>query len=64
MRLIFLLAAAGLALSGCAMFDKDAAPVCDGKDRRPANVHGSVLSAALPPERLAANSTLFGSCRA
>lgn len=63
MRLIFLLAGVALALGGCALFDKDAAPVCDGKDRRPANAHGSVLSAA-PPKRLLASTTLYGSCRA
>jgi hypothetical protein len=39
-----------LATSACASTKADKPPVCDGKNRRPANPHGSVLSpAATPP---------------
>jgi hypothetical protein len=41
MRRLALLAA-GLVLAGCAHHDPKPA-VCDGKHRRPANLHGSVL---------------------
>jgi len=33
-----------LALAACASTGKDMLAVCDGKHRRPANVHGSVLT--------------------
>lgn len=63
---ILLVACAALALGGCALFDKDAAPpVCDGKDRRPANVHGSVLDvSASAPVELSAAPVIHGSCQA
>lgn len=38
-----------LAASACASTKADKLPVCDGKNRRPANLHGSVLGPAAPP---------------
>jgi type IV secretion system protein VirB7 len=37
------------ALAGCASAGGSNAPVCDGKHRRPANLHGSVLDPAATP---------------
>lgn len=39
-RLLLILASA---LGACATGPDDALPVCDGRDRRPANPHGSIL---------------------
>lgn len=42
--------AAAALLAGCASLGGDAdAPICDGRDRRPANPHGSTLVAAPTP---------------
>ena len=38
-----------LATSACASTKAEKPPVCDGKNRRPANLHGSVLGAATTP---------------
>lgn len=51
--------------SGCA--SPDAAPVCDGRHRRPLNGHGSVLRLDAPPqpgpgELSQASPQTFGSC--
>lgn len=62
-----------LALGGCASVGKTKASVCDGKHRRPANLYGSVIDPAAPPqgappkaattpEKVSALST-YGSCR-
>lgn len=57
-----------LALGGCSILKRDEAPVCDGKDRRPANPNGSVLegttASATPPrlDQLSAAPSLFASC--
>jgi len=57
-----------LTLGGCSILKKGDAPVCDGKDRRPANPNGSVLeesaSPAMPPrpDQLSAASSFFASC--
>lgn len=37
-----------LAAGGCATLAAERAPVCDGRHRRPANPHGSVLAAEHP----------------
>jgi hypothetical protein len=37
-----------MALGGCATTTSNSLPVCDGKHRRPANPHGSVLNAPPP----------------
>ncbi len=44
------------ALGGCASLPGPDLPTCDGKARRPANPHGSVLSpdTAAPPKTIAA----------
>ena len=43
-------ASLALLAASCGTFrDKDEAPVCDGKQRRPANVHGSILPGAPSP---------------
>jgi len=46
MRIPLLLIALLLPAAGCAPVTADRLPVCDGRARRPANPHGSVL---LPP---------------
>lgn len=46
---LLILAAAAASLTGCASLGGDAAPVCDGRHRRPANPHGSTLIAAPEP---------------
>jgi len=46
MRIPLLLIALLLPAGGCAAITADPLPVCDGRARRPANPHGSVL---LPP---------------
>lgn len=54
-RLLLILASA---LGACATAPDDVPPVCDGRDRRPANPHGSILlpsptiatDAETPPE--------------
>ena len=38
------------ALAGCATPGDPKPPVCDGRHRRPANPHGSILSVVLPPK--------------
>ncbi len=49
LRLALILTLA-LATSACASTKADKLPVCDGKNRRPANLHGSVLGpSATPP---------------
>ena len=46
-RTIIVILGAAVALSGCAQLKREAsAPICDGKHRRPANAHGSVLTPA------------------
>lgn len=35
-----------LSLTACAALQADPAPTCDGRHRRPANPHGSVLGAS------------------
>jgi len=66
MRLIILMVIACLALPGCGTLRRHhAAPVCDGKHRRPANPHGSVLdpNAAAQPHQLSAVTDLsYASC--
>lgn len=62
-----------IALSGCASVGKTKAPVCDGKHRRPANLYGSVLDPAAPPQSASPKATAapeklsalqgHGSCR-
>lgn len=61
-----------LALGGCASLGKTKAPVCDGKHRRPANLYGSVLDPAAPPQSAPAKSATpeklsalssYGTCR-
>ena len=42
-----------LALAGCASGSAERAAVCDGRHRRPANPHGSVLTQAPQPARAA-----------
>ena len=54
-----------LVLSGCSIFGKDGPPVCDGRDRRPANANGSVLDggAATPtPAKFSSTTAFFASC--
>lgn len=46
--------AALLALSGCASAQSAKPPVCDGRHRRPVNIHGSVLG-EVPPAIAAAS---------
>lgn len=65
MRGALMMAIMALALAGCASFRKEAAPVCDGKGRRPANPYGSVLAPAAPPamaDKLSALTPASGSC--
>ncbi|MEH6665626.1 MAG: hypothetical protein V7678_12295 [Brevundimonas sp.] len=45
LRLLLILSAL---LGGCATGRADAPPTCDGRDRRPANPHGSILVASTP----------------
>lgn len=63
-RLAIILAA--LALASCQTLGAAKLPVCDGKQRRPANPHGSVLtpSQAPKPAAVSAAPALQGSCRA
>jgi len=49
MRSLLLLLMMSVALAGCSTLQKEKAPVCDGKHRRPANLYGSVLDPAAPP---------------
>ena len=43
-RTIIIFLGVAAVLSGCAQLKREpSAPICDGKHRRPANVHGSVL---------------------
>jgi len=54
-----------LGLAACATVQGERLPVCDGKDRRPANPHGSVLlptasPPAAPPSPVTPSS---GACR-
>jgi len=46
---LLMLAAAATVLAGCASLGRDAAPVCDGRHRRPANPHGSTLVSVPAP---------------
>ena len=73
MRAAALIAAAAMALGGCATLGKETAPVCDGKHRRPANLSGSVLDPATPPgseapkaapagDKVSALPATYGSC--
>lgn len=75
MRPLVILLTFGLALAGCAATGRDKLAVCDGKHRRPANVHGSVLTPtpeAPPPAAQAPKPNIlsaiqpaaFASCRA
>jgi len=68
MRCMLVLLTIGLAVAGCSTLEKEKAPVCDGKHRRPANLYGSVLDPAGPPRAAATPEKLFalpthGSCR-
>ena len=45
LRLVLILSAL---LGGCATGRTDAPATCDGRDRRPANPHGSILVASTP----------------
>jgi type IV secretion system protein VirB7 len=59
MRTLALVLVASLTLGGCATFRKDSAPpICDGKQRRPANPYGSVLDPGAPPGTPAAPDKL------
>jgi type IV secretion system protein VirB7 len=53
-------------LGGCAAAPDAPLPVCDGRDRRPANPYGSILIASPPvpadAERSAEASTPTGGC--
>jgi len=50
MRMRILIApAAALLLTGCVTRGAERAPVCDGQQRRPANLYGSVLAPPDPP---------------
>jgi len=56
-----------LALGGCSILNKDDPPVCNGKHRRPANAHGSVLNGPPPAPssaapKLSSASAFFASC--
>lgn len=63
-RVLVLLSA--LSLAACSTLSQQQAPVCDGKQRRPANPHGSVLtpSQASKPAAISSAPALQGSCRA
>jgi type IV secretion system protein VirB7 len=43
MRSMILVLGGVIALGGCSTFRQAEPPVCDGRHRRPANPHGSVL---------------------
>lgn len=45
LRLLLILSAL---LGGCATGRAEAPPTCDGRDRRPANPHGSILVPSAP----------------
>lgn len=49
-------------LGGCAASPDDALPVCDGRDRRPANPYGSILIASpqIPAEAAQASAPTGG----
>ena len=66
MRTLTVIVAVSVALGGCSILRKDEAPVCDGKQRRPANANGSVLmpAPAKPTQLSAAPAALHGSCAA
>lgn len=49
MRIPIFILCATIALGGCSTFEASDAPVCDGRHRRPANLHGSALGAAPTP---------------
>ncbi len=49
MRFMVLTLVAVVALGGCSTFRTTEPPVCDGRNRRPANLYGSVLDPAPPP---------------
>lgn len=53
---IWLLAApaAAVALTGCVTAGAERAPVCDGRQRRPANLYGSVLATSAPAAEIEA----------
>ena len=54
-----------LLVAGCSTVTTEKAPTCDGKQRRPANPHGSVLEPSERPAALSQNSPLAQrSCRA
>ena len=55
MHLRLLLILSGL-LAGCATGGGDTAPSCDGRDRRPANPHGSILQPTPPPAQSGAST--------
>jgi hypothetical protein len=48
MKTTSILVLVALATSGCATSPSSSLPACDGKHRRPANPHGSVLVAPAP----------------
>lgn len=53
------------ALGGCSILGKDDPPICDGRNRRPANANGSILDgdgAVLAPERLSSTTAFFATC--
>ncbi len=49
MRRILLFAALSGWVAGCASTGLDRPAVCDGRQRRPANLYGSILSPPTPP---------------
>lgn len=62
-RLLLILASA---LGACSTAPDDALPVCDGRDRRPANPHGSILDPSPPGVTAPTSSADFrtpGGCR-
>lgn len=75
MRSLIVAVACLATLSGCASLRPEKPPVCDGKDRRPANPYGSVLApsatptapapaAAAEPDKLSALAPTHRSCGA
>ena len=45
-----LILAVAMGLAGCASTSGAKVPVCDGKHRRPVNLHGSVLDPSVTPQ--------------
>jgi type IV secretion system protein VirB7 len=56
MKARLLIVALTTALAGCASAGRSDAPVCDGKHRRPVNLHGSRLDPASAPPSAASSA--------